>query len=126
MTAPRVSSKLTAPFWAAFRRHSHDLLAIGYREALPRIRTEPDEETDITGYICSLSTRTMVYKAMCTGNLLSTFYADLSSSDYVTPFAIFHQRYATNPLPTWHRAQPGRKLALQRLNRHRQWRSFSE
>jgi glutamate synthase (ferredoxin) len=69
------------------------------------------ERGDITGYICSLSTRTMVYKAMCTGNLLSTFYADLSAADYVTPFAIFHQRYATNTLPTWHRAQPGRKLA---------------
>ena len=52
MTVPRVSPKLTRPVWAAFRRHSHDLLAIGYREALPRIRNEPDEETDITGYIC--------------------------------------------------------------------------
>lgn len=52
MTAPRVSLKLTTPFWAAFRRQSHRLLAIGYREALPRILSEPDEETDITGYIC--------------------------------------------------------------------------
>jgi hypothetical protein len=53
MTIPRVSPKLTTPFWAAFRRHSHNLLAIGYREALPRILTEPEEETDITGYICA-------------------------------------------------------------------------
>lgn len=52
MTAPRVSLKLTTPVWAAFRRHSHNLLAIGYREALPRVLSEPDEETDITGYIC--------------------------------------------------------------------------
>ena len=29
----------------------------------------------------------------------------------MTPFAVFHQRYATNTLPTWHRAQPGRMLA---------------
>lgn len=52
MTSARVSPKLTTPFWAAFRRHSHNLLAIGYREALPRILNEPEEETDITGYIC--------------------------------------------------------------------------
>lgn len=52
MTAPRVSRKLTTPVWAAFRRHSHNFLAVGYRKALPRILSEPDEETDITGYIC--------------------------------------------------------------------------
>ena len=30
---------------------------------------------------------------------------------YVTPFAIFHQRYATNVAPSWDRAQPLRTLA---------------
>lgn len=69
------------------------------------------EQGNVTGYICSLSTQTIVYKAMCTGNLLGEFYTDLASEEYKTPFAIFHQRYATNTLPTWHRAQPGRKLA---------------
>lgn len=52
MTAPCLSPKLTTPVWAAFRRHCHHFLAIGYQEALPRILAEPDEETDITGYIC--------------------------------------------------------------------------
>ncbi len=33
------------------------------------------------------------------------------SDEFVTPFAIFHQRYATNVLPSWHRAQPLRMLA---------------
>ncbi len=66
---------------------------------------------DTTGYVCSLSSKTIVYKAMCSGALLPEFYPDLSSPEYVTPFAIFHQRYATNTLPTWHRAQPGRALA---------------
>ena len=65
---------------------------------------------DVTGYICSLSSQTIVYKAMCTGEFLHNFYPDLAADDYVTPFAVFHQRYATNTLPTWHRAQPGRKL----------------
>jgi len=68
------------------------------------------EQGDVSGYICSLSTKTIVYKAMCAGVLLPEFYPDLASESYVTPFAIFHQRYATNTLPAWHRAQPGRTL----------------
>jgi glutamate synthase (NADPH/NADH) large chain len=68
------------------------------------------ERNEVTGYICSMSTQTIVYKAMCTGHDLASFYPDLASPDFVTPFAIFHQRYATNTLPTWHRAQPGRTL----------------
>ena len=69
------------------------------------------ELEEVTGYICSLSAQTIVYKAMCLGRLLPEFYPDLASPEYVTAFAIFHQRYATNTLPTWHRAQPSRKLA---------------
>jgi glutamate synthase (ferredoxin) len=65
---------------------------------------------DVTGYICSLSSRTIVYKAMCTGEFLPDFFPDLASEEYVTPFAIFHQRYATNTSPMWHRVQPVRKL----------------
>jgi hypothetical protein len=47
-----MSPKLKAPVLAAFRRHCHRFLATGYTEALHRIRNGPDEETDITGYIC--------------------------------------------------------------------------
>ncbi|HSU19057.1 MAG TPA: glutamate synthase-related protein [Acidobacteriaceae bacterium] len=68
------------------------------------------EAGEVTGYICSLSAQTIVYKSMCMGRLLPEFYLDLQSPEYVTPFAIFHQRYATNTLPAWHRAQPNRKL----------------
>ncbi len=68
------------------------------------------EEGHVTGYICSLSTRTLVYKAMCSGKLLPEFFPDLASSDYVTQFSVFHQRYATNTTPAWHRAQPGRTI----------------
>jgi len=69
------------------------------------------EQWEVTGYLCSLSSKTLVYKAMCAGRLLAEFYPDLASPEYVTPFALFHQRYATNTLPAWHRAQPGRTMA---------------
>ena len=68
-------------------------------------------DAGLEAYVASLSCRTVVYKAMCTGGLLAEFYPDLADAEYVTPFALFHQRYATNTLPTWHRAQPGRLLA---------------
>jgi glutamate synthase domain-containing protein 2/glutamate synthase domain-containing protein 1/glutamate synthase domain-containing protein 3 len=64
-----------------------------------------------TAYVCSLSSYSIVYKAMCAGRLLSEFYPDLADPAYVTPFAIFHQRYATNVAPSWDRAQPLRTLA---------------
>ncbi len=62
-------------------------------------------------YVCSLSTRTLVYKALCTGRTLRDFYLDLQNPQYTTHFAVFHQRYATNVLPTWDRAQPLRMVA---------------
>jgi glutamate synthase (ferredoxin) len=68
------------------------------------------EAGEVRGYLCSLSAQTLVYKSMCLGRLLPEFYPDLASEKYVTNFTVFHQRYATNTLPAWHRAQPGRKL----------------
>jgi glutamate synthase (ferredoxin) len=50
-----------------------------------------ERETTDT-YVCSLSTRTIVYKAMCAGRSLHEFYPDLDSDEFVAPFAIFHQR----------------------------------
>ena len=73
------------------------------RKAFERVTTD--------SYVCSLSTRTIVYKALCAGRLLHEFYPDLESDDFFTSFAIFHQRYATNVLPSWSRAQPLRMLA---------------
>ncbi|QHN03140.1 glutamate synthase large subunit [Granulicella sp. WH15] len=64
----------------------------------------------VMGYLCSLSSRTLVYKGMSSGQLLPEFYPDLTSPEYATHFSIFHQRYATNTTPAWHRAQPGRTL----------------
>jgi glutamate synthase domain-containing protein 2/glutamate synthase domain-containing protein 1/glutamate synthase domain-containing protein 3 len=69
------------------------------------------ERSGAKGYICSLSSSNMVYKAMCAGRLLADFYPDLADPAFTTPFALFHQRYATNVAPSWDRAQPLRMLA---------------
>lgn len=62
-------------------------------------------------YVCSLSAETLVYKSLCAGRLLADFYPDLRAPDFTSAFALFHQRYATNVLPSWHLAQPLRTLA---------------
>ncbi len=74
-------------------------------------REAQDSSVPAAGYVCSLSSSSLVYKAMCAGRLLADFYPDLAHPAYVTPFAIFHQRYATNVAPSWDRAQPLRTLA---------------
>jgi glutamate synthase (NADPH/NADH) large chain len=74
-------------------------------------RKQFEREAATSGYVCSLSSCSMVYKAMCAGRLLADFYPDLADPGYTTAFAIFHQRYATNVMPSWDRAQPLRTLA---------------
>ena len=69
------------------------------------------ERSELPGYFVSISSSTMIYKALCAGRLLSDFYPDLADPQFKTPFALFHQRYATNVLPSWERAQPFRTLA---------------
>jgi glutamate synthase (NADPH/NADH) large chain len=62
-------------------------------------------------YICSLSSRSLIYKGMFLAEQLSAFYPDLLDSRFVSNFAIYHQRYSTNTFPTWRLAQPFRVLA---------------
>ena len=62
-------------------------------------------------YVCSLSCRTIVYKALLTGNQLPVFFTDFRFPEYETAIAVFHQRYSTNTLPSWPLAQPFRLLA---------------
>ena len=62
-------------------------------------------------YICSLSSRSIVYKGMFLAEMLAEFYPDLNDKKLTSRFAIFHQRYSTNTFPSWDLAQPFRTLA---------------
>jgi glutamate synthase (ferredoxin) len=62
-------------------------------------------------YICSLSSRTVVYKGLLTPWQFPQFYEDLRDPSFATTFAIFHQRYSTNTQPSWDLAQPFRHVA---------------
>lgn len=62
-------------------------------------------------YICSFSTRVIVYKGMVQSKVLSLYYLDLSNSLYTSKFAIYHRRFSTNTMPKWSLAQPMRFIA---------------
>jgi len=62
-------------------------------------------------YICSFSSRSIIYKGMFLAEALSEFYPDLMDKRFISRFAIFHQRYSTNTFPSWDLAQPFRTLA---------------
>ncbi|MBC2602095.1 glutamate synthase large subunit [Puniceicoccus vermicola] len=62
-------------------------------------------------YIVSFSHRTITYKGLLNAPQVGQFYTDLRSELYQTAFTVFHQRFATNTLPDWTKAQPYRMLA---------------
>ena len=69
------------------------------------------EKTTKSTYICSCSSRTIVYKGLLLATQIEKFYPDLSDPDFVSPFAIVHQRYSTNTFPSWELAHPFRAIA---------------
>ncbi len=62
-------------------------------------------------YVCSLSSRTILYKGMLLSEQLSTFFPELDDERLVSAIAFVHQRYSTNTFPTWDLAQPFRYVA---------------
>ena len=62
-------------------------------------------------YICSLSSKIVIYKGMLTPGQLLQFYTDLADPDYTTHLAMVHSRFSTNTFPSWDRAQPNRFMA---------------
>ncbi|MCM8747909.1 glutamate synthase large subunit [Thermomicrobiaceae bacterium CFH 74404] len=84
------------------------------------------KEQSIAGFfVPSLSCRTLVYKGLFVARDLGDFYLDLRDPEFESALALFHQRYSTNTFPTWHLAQPFRRLAhngeINTLQGNRNW-----
>ena len=62
-------------------------------------------------YICSLSTKNIIYKGMLTSGQLRRYFPDLSNPYLTSGLALVHSRFSTNTFPTWSLAQPFRLLA---------------
>ena len=61
-------------------------------------------------YICSLSSRDIIYKGMLTSGQLRRYFPDLSNSYFTSGLALVHSRFSTNTFPKWKLAQPFRLL----------------
>ena len=61
-------------------------------------------------YICSMSSRTIVYKGMLVATQMRRFYIDLNDAAVKTAVALVHSRYSTNTTPSWERAHPNRYI----------------
>ncbi len=89
-----------------------------------RLRQEL-ETIAASGYYCSLSSRTIVYKGLLTPEQLAPFYPDLSDPEFASAFVVFHQRYSTNTQPSWSLAQPFRFVAhngeINTISSNRRW-----
>ena len=62
-------------------------------------------------YICSLSSKNLIYKGMLTSGQLRRYFPDLSNPYFTSGLALVHSRFSTNTFPTWSLAQPFRLLA---------------
>ena len=62
----------------------------------------------LDSYVASCSYRTILYKSLAAADRIADFYGDLADERCEASFVIFHQRFSTNTLPSWERAQPFR------------------
>jgi glutamate synthase domain-containing protein 2/glutamate synthase domain-containing protein 1/glutamate synthase domain-containing protein 3 len=62
-------------------------------------------------YVCSLSSRTIVYKGLLLADQVDKYFPDLSDPKMTSALALVHQRYSTNTFPTWDLAHPFRFIA---------------
>jgi glutamate synthase domain-containing protein 2/glutamate synthase domain-containing protein 1/glutamate synthase domain-containing protein 3 len=107
-SAPVVEQVFLTPK-SCYEHHGDEAL----ERCLYRLRRRLERAlSDIPGaYICSLSSRTVVYKGMLTAGQLGHFYPDLMSPAAASAIALVHARFSTNTLPSWALAQPFRVLA---------------
>src|SRR5437764_1516455 len=96
-----------------------------FESLLFRVRKRVEQNAFPGTYVCSRSTRTVVYQGLLTPEQFPAFYPDLVDPEFVSSFAIFHQRYSTNTQPSWSLAQPFRFVAhngeINTISANRRW-----
>ena len=75
----------------------------------PSLQGRARGESDF--YICSLSSKNIIYKGMLTSGQLRRYFPDLSNPYFTSGLALVHSRFSTNTFPKWKLAQPFRLLA---------------
>ncbi|MFW6092610.1 MAG: glutamate synthase large subunit [Pseudomonadota bacterium] len=81
------------------------------KHATHRLRGDSELQQAQHFYVCSLSTKVVVYKGMLTPDQLFEFYPDLQDPRFESHLAMVHSRFSTNTFPSWDRAQPNRFMS---------------
>jgi glutamate synthase (NADPH/NADH) large chain len=123
-TAPVIEQLLigSAPGWdrAGFCR---ELLLIR-KQAYHAIQRQALRQRSMY-YVCSFSSRVIVYKGQLTSWQVLPFYPDLATEDFESHLAMVHSRFSTNTFPSWERAQPMRFMShngeINTLRGNRNW-----
>ena len=68
------------------------------------------EQANENTYVCSFSSRTIVYKGMFLVDELRKFYKDLQDERFTSAIAMVHSRFSTNTQPSWQKAHPNRLI----------------
>lgn len=81
-------------------------------------------------YICSLSSKTVVYKGQLMAPQVERYFLDISNPLMTSALALVHSRYSTNTFPSWGRAQPMRMIAhngeINTVQGNKNWMSARE
>ena len=78
------------------------------RQIEKKIIDEMPNQTDF--YICSLSSKKIVYKGLLHAHQISDFYPELEDPIMKSAFGLVHSRFSTNTLGAWPLAHPYRYL----------------
>ena len=101
-------------FFVTKENSSNDEIPLELRLYLLRRQIEKKISAQLpnqTGfYICSLSSKKIVYKGLLHAHQVSDFYTELKDPTLKSGFGLVHSRFSTNTLGAWHLAHPYRYL----------------
>ncbi|ELY53823.1 glutamate synthase [Natronolimnohabitans innermongolicus JCM 12255] len=80
------------------------------RRALENSVEAADIENTERFYVCSLDSKTVVYKGLLKGVQVPSYYPDLTDERMESNFVMVHERFSTNTLGAWHLAHPYRNI----------------
>ncbi len=81
------------------------------KQASHTLRGDSNLSQALMFYVCSLSTKVIIYKGMLTPAQVMPYFPDLRDDDFKTHLAMVHSRFSTNTFPSWDRAQPLRFMS---------------
>jgi len=81
------------------------------KQATKVIRNDTTLAQHAMFYVCSLSTKVIIYKGQLMPEQVMKYFPDLNDPDFTSHLAMVHSRFSTNTFPSWDRAQPNRFMS---------------